>query len=366
MSTAAKKLLHVGISVCVIYIALFLIMFPSSCIAAAQDAVTLCLTSVIPSLFPFLVCSGIFSASGAAKILSRYLSPLMRPLFGVSGCGAVAFLCGIVSGYPVGAACAADLYRSGECTKTEAERICAFCNNSGPLFVISVVGCGFLKNITYGKYLYAAHILAALLTGIIFRLYKPFSAPRIKALPHASIADAKSTARLLGSAFDTAVFTMLKICGFVIFFSVVTATLPKSPATPIIHAFLEITGGLKSICELEIDPYVLLSVISFFTAFSGLSVILQVSSVISPVGLSLSPYILGKLVQGSISAVLIRIMLNVFPPTQSTFTQKSPAAFAAEPLENLFFSFKLLALTLLTAVLLTLLGAFAQKLRHRN
>ena len=171
MTFCFNKILKLTFLLSILHMSLFLIIFPSACIETGRDAVNLCLTSVVPSLFPFLICSGFFSTSGAASVLSRYLSPLMRPLFNLPGCGAMAFVLGVVSGYPVGAACAADLYISGQCTKTEAERMCAFCNNSGPLFIMSVVGCGFLSCPQAGRYIYISHILSAIIVGIIFRFY---------------------------------------------------------------------------------------------------------------------------------------------------------------------------------------------------
>ena len=56
------------------------------------------------------------------------------------GIGAFALTIGITSGYPVGAKVTSDLYKDNNCTKEEAERLIAFTNSSGPLFIISAVG----------------------------------------------------------------------------------------------------------------------------------------------------------------------------------------------------------------------------------
>ena len=85
----------------------------------------------------------------------------MKPLFGVGEAGAAAFILGIVSGYPLGAVTAGQLYESNYLTKTEAERLCAFCNNSGPLFIIGSVGAAIYGNAGIGIMLYLFHILAS-------------------------------------------------------------------------------------------------------------------------------------------------------------------------------------------------------------
>lgn len=354
MKIRFSKILKLVFLLCALHIALFLIMFPASCIEVGRSAVNLCLNSVVPSLFPFLICSGIFSATGAATACSRYLSPIVRPLFKVPGCGAAAFVLGIVSGYPVGAACAANLYATGQCTKAEAERLCAFCNNSGPIFIISVVGCGFLGSAVLGKYLYISHIISAILSGFVLSLFARHSQTKNSALPPKSVPKPMDAICILGDVMDTSLSSILKICGFVIFFSVFSASLPKSNITPYLAAALEITGGIKQISELEITLETRLYLISFFAAFSGISIMLQVGAITASHRLSLIPYLFGKLIQGGFSVIVMKALLYFFPLNQTTFMQqKDPVAFAAEPLGNLFYSLSLLFAVLIgfTAVI---------------
>ena len=238
-----KKISSIFFTIAFLYLTVCLATFPDRALTAGQSAMEVCLRSVIPALFPYLVCSGYLSASGIMTVFSRYLSPLMRPIFNVSGCGAAAFVLGSVSGYPVGAVVARDLFLSGSCTKNEAERLLAFCNNSGPLFIVSVVGIGFLGSASVGQTLYISHLFSAVLTGIILRTFSKKDSASLKALPSAT-AKIKNTPALLGGVIDSAVFTMLKICGFVVFFSVFSASFPKTAVAPYIHSFFEITGGI--------------------------------------------------------------------------------------------------------------------------
>lgn len=304
---------------CLLYLASAMIINPIGCTAAAKDAVRLCLEVVIPSLFPFFVCSSLFISLGAANVLSRRLSRLMRPLFGVPGCGALAVVLGVISGYPVGAACAADLYTSGHCTKTEAHRLLAFCNNSGPLFVLGAVGIGMLGNQYLGTILYLSHITAALMTGLLFsRLGKNVSIP---ALPPASASapSVKNAAAALGTAVGNAADTMLKVCGFVVLFAVFAAALPSYPGSQFVYACLEITGGLRSLLSTPLPVLLLLPLCAMFLSFSGVSVLMQTAGIVLPAGLSLRPYLLGKLVHGILSFILTFLLLYFFPAPQPTF-----------------------------------------------
>ena len=117
-----------------------LIKNASSAIRYASDAIDLCLEMIVPTLFPFFICSGILIYSGFCELLAKAFQFCMYPLFRISPVGSSAFILGIVSGYPLGAVTAGELYADNYISKTEAERLLAFCNNSGPLFILGSVG----------------------------------------------------------------------------------------------------------------------------------------------------------------------------------------------------------------------------------
>ena len=351
-----KKLPKLIFLILSLYLTIRLVTNPTPCLDAAKNAVDLCLNTVIPSLFPFFVCSGLLLALGFSALCSRWLSPLMRPLFNLPGSGALTFALGILSGYPIGAATSTELYLSGQCTKTEAERMLSFCNNSGPLFVIGVVGCGYLKNSALGTILYVSNLISAMLVGVVFRFYKA-SSPSIPRLPSAATADKKTAFFSLGQIIDNSVFSILKVCGFIIFFAVFTATLGDNP---ILYSFIEITGGIKAL-SLYKNPLIY-PTISFFLAFSGFSVMCQVWAITSPHGLSLVPYVLGKLLQGIFSFGITKILLSLFPLSHQTFLQESPAFLSGHTPLSLMFSSVIASLfAALSLILLMLFKAIKQK-----
>ena len=123
-----------------------LLLLPEVSAQAARDAMLLCAQTLIPSLFPFFVLSSLLIACGASELLSALLSPLMRPLFGLSGTGAAALALGLCGGYPVGARTAAELVENGALSRDEGERLLAFCNNAGPGFLLGVCGAGVFSS----------------------------------------------------------------------------------------------------------------------------------------------------------------------------------------------------------------------------
>jgi len=303
-----------------------LIIEPAKFLDAGREAIRLCLDIIIPSLFPFLVSVGILVKLGLPRYMSRNLSPLMRPLFNIPGSGALALIMGLISGYPLGAKIARELYVSGDCTKAEAERMLAFCNNSGPLFIIGAVGAGMLSSPAIGQVLYISHVLSALLVGMIFRFYhkpanvKPYGNEQI-ALPVTAIVVKKEVAQGIvgdiGDAVYSAVQTMAKICGFVILFAAVVAAIPNfggGVANASVAGIIEITEGVLRFAELShLSLPLKLSIISFVLAFSGLSVMAQVAAIIKGSGLSMTPYVAGKFIAGIISAGITYAICIFFP-----------------------------------------------------
>lgn len=317
-----KKFMKTVLCAAVLYMVVFLIMFPSECIDAGLWGVFLCLDTVIPALFPFFVCSSLITSLGLTGGISRIFAPFMKPIFNVSGNGALPFILGILSGYPVGAKCVCDLYSRGVCSKGECEKLLAFCNNSGPLFILGAIGAGIFSSPAIGRYLYIIHILSAFSVGIIMR-FVPLRDLSPLSLPQAA---PQSISKAVVFAFSSAASGIISVCGFVIFFSTVSAAIPRIGVSPILYGLLEITGGSEAISNLYISFDLRLCIISGVIAFSGLSVILQVFSIVGKTNLSLKPFLIGKSLQGIIAFLLTAAFIKLFPISEPTFILNSENA----------------------------------------
>ena len=212
---------------------LALMLYPKPSMEAARTGLQLCYNVIIPSLFPLFVLSSLVVELGLARYLGRLLEGIMRPLFHVSGACASAFALGFVGGYPVGAKTAISLYEKGMCTRTEAERLLAFCNNSGPAFILGVVGAGIFASSTVGVLLYLAHALASVCVGLMFRFYKAGEdGYGGKKRPPAPQFQAQRFSVAFTGSVKSAFLSTLNICAFVVFFTVVIQLLIRSGFLP--------------------------------------------------------------------------------------------------------------------------------------
>lgn len=308
---------------------LALILWPEQAMEAMRDGVALCGNVILPSLFPFFVLSSLVVDLGLAAYLGRALEGLMRPLFRVSGSCAAAVALGFIGGYPVGARTALQLYQQGLCSKPEAERLLAFCNNSGPAFILGVVGAGIFGDSRVGFLLYLTHALASMLVGLLFRFYggserRHAASPRPKPIQVVTV-PAAFTGAVVRSLQST-----LNICAFVVFFSVVLQLLSAFGAFAALAELLALIGFepgwarrlVAGLLELSSGVSSLrggthlagrVSMAAFMLGWAGLSVHCQVLSFLVDSGLSAKTYLAGKLCHGLIAAGLTWCLTRLFP-----------------------------------------------------
>lgn len=313
---------------------LALMLYPSQAMQAVRDGLSLCYNVIIPSLFPFFVLSSLVVELGLAGYLGRLLEGIMRPVFNVGGACASAFALGFIGGYPVGAKTAINLYEKGMCTKTEAERLLAFCNNSGPAFILGVVGAGVFASSRVGVLLYLAHAAASACVGVLFRFYKTGSGrPEERQRPRPQFQAQRFSAAFTGSVRN-AFLSTLNICAFVVFFSVVIKLLFLSGVLPglarlmgaalaplgltprwaerLLTGAIELSSGVSTLAG-EGALAGRLSMAAFMLGWAGVSVHCQVLSFIGGSGLSVGTYLVGKLLHGGLSALFVAGLTRLIP-----------------------------------------------------
>ena len=328
-----KRVIQTLIYISVITFGAGLVFYSKETAAAATEGIRLCLDILIPYLFPFFVVSSMAVRCGLASYIGRAFRRPMRALFNVPGSTAPALALGLVSGYPVGAKTAISLYQQGLCTKTEAERLLSFCNNSGPAFILGTVGGAIFNNTAAGILLYVCHVAASLSVGVLFRFYKWKKTGDSKA-EHFS-----ATSIPLGKAFTQSITSagssLSSICCFVIFFSVgvrllyLFGIIPRTAAiiggiiSPfgldaayaerLLSGFFEVTTGISGLVNLSTSSGASLAAAAFMLGWAGLSVHCQVLNFIGESGLSTIPYLVGKALHGVFAAIFTYFGANLLP-----------------------------------------------------
>ena len=267
--------------------------------SAAAAGLLLCGRSVIPALFPFMAASTMLVSLGFGQWAAPRLAGLMN-LYRLPGPAGSALLLGLVGGYPIGARTAAELHKKGLLTAGEAERLLGFCNNSNPVFLISVLGGGVFGSPRVGVYLWLIHLLSALLTGFFFR--GGGQSPGRERPPRLSPCQGSSLAAAFVEGVRSACGSMVAVCGFVIFFYVL--------ASPLARLGGPLGAGLVGFLELfSLTPLLAADRLSFVLAsacagWGGVSILCQTAAVLEGSGLRLRNCVRGKVIQGVLAGAL--------------------------------------------------------------
>lgn len=395
---------------CIAFI-LLLMIFSKTAVASAVKGINLWLNIVFPSLFPFFVASELLNGTGFIRAAGILLEPIMRPLFNIPGSGSFAVAIGITSGYPVGAKITVGLRKEKLLTKIEAERLLAFSNNSGPLFIIGAVAVGMFNMPEIGTFLLICHIAAGLTVGFLFRFYKRGSKHSVKP---ASSKSSKLINRLrnelfepgrkpkaafgkvFGKAITNSINTILAIGGFIVIFSVIISLLLEVGfisylsdsisflLTPLgihkdliyssISGFFEITTGTDMASQASGAPLThQLTAAALIIGWAGMSVHSQVSSIISSTDISPKPYLLGKLLQGIIAAIYtylgIKLLGRQIFTSQPAFSQLIPDKtsswqnYFVNSFQYLLMGFAIIAAGIVLSLILSFISSLLRKAR---
>lgn len=312
-----------------------LLVRPAAAAQGMAQGVALCLETLVPSLFPFMVLADYLSASGLGEAAGRHLHAAGRRLFALPGAAAPVIVLAFLGGYPVGAAGAAGLLRRGLLTRNETRRLMALCCLPSPAFLVIAVGERMLGSAQTGWMLWGCTALASLLPALVRARFSQ------KENSHESAPAAASPAKsdAFTGAVAAAARSLFLLCAFVALFSALNALLmqtflpavlvhvsgrflPEAAAQSLLPVWLEVTGGLAA-CAQNGAP---LWLFAFAAGWGGLCVHGQVFSFLPAGKLSRGAFLFDRFLHGAFSAILTGLVLSLFPRTAEVFATCSSAS----------------------------------------
>jgi sporulation integral membrane protein YlbJ len=267
----------------------------------------------------------------------------------------------------------------------------SFSNTSGPLFIIGAIGIGMFSDSRIGLLLLITHFLGAFTVGLIYKYYKK----EPKTIQSNMIITQKEVntnikkeftfnriGSIMGEAIKNSIDTLLLICGYIVFFSVLSSILNETGIISyisiimekllhilnfdikiskyIIDGLLEITNGINGVSLLNTIPYIeRLTIIAFILGFGGFSVHMQVLSITSNSDISIKPYLFGKTLQGILAGLYTYLLM------------KYTSFFSWDVVQTFNYSFNKIKtvesanLLLLAITTLFLLGIFIKLFRNK-
>ena len=308
----------------------FMFKFPDTVTNGVTEGLKVCFYIILPSLFPFMVLSTYIIKSNIFDFAYKFLAPVSKFLFRQSACTVPVIIMSMIGGFPVGIKMVGNLLRENSITKNQAQRLCIFCMNGGPAFIITAVGVNMLGSAKAGVIMFASLCFSSLIIGIFTR----FLGDKNELKEHAP---KRNTLVSLSSAVSDALQSVLGVCAWVVIFSAITTCLKICIANENVYtaisSFLEVTNGCVMLAGKMPIP-----VITAIIGFGGICVHCQVISELKECGVKYSHFFVCRVLNGAVAAFISYLLLLIFPVeidvfasaqnmTVATFSVSLPAFF---------------------------------------
>ncbi len=301
----------------------------------ALQGLLYCGNILIPSLFPFMVLSSFAVKSGLSEFAGRILAPLTKKIFHTDGCAGAIILLGLVGGFPIGAKGVVTLYEEKKLDLKAAQAVTMFLVGGGPGFIVSVIGVAMYRDVRTGFIIWGCQLAAQIFLGI-------FSCRKLVYTPVTeNNADYQKQKKTLSTsvieAAESGIQGIISLCGLVIIFSCLfglsedikiisgleyllkSVHLPENICRSIFPVLWEVTKGCNTCCMNAVPIWL----ISFALGWGGLCVHFQIYALVENLHISKLKFMLYRLAQGIISAILTYICFLFYSPSENVYTDLS-------------------------------------------
>lgn len=300
-------------------ILLFFVMLlkPHETFLGASEGLLLWFQIVLPTLLPFIIIANLLVRTNTMFYLSRFLSPVIGPLFHTSPHGSFAVLAGFLCGYPMGAKVTADLISTQRITKNEGAYLLSFCNNTSPMFIMNYA---VLKNLHRENLLVPSMMIlffSPIFCSFLFRFY--YFKSKVNMSGHTESPDVTRIHFDFQALDDTIMNgfeTITKVGGYIILFSVFVTLAKELPIqSPIWNLFLlpalEITNGIPMLVSSRIPFPFIFTFVMALLSFGGVCSIAQTQCMIQGTGLNIIPYITEKLITSIVTSLFAFLYMQL-------------------------------------------------------
>ena len=309
-----KQLLS-GLPVLVLFLAM--LFSPKAVFEGAESGLLLWFQVVFPTLFPFMLVSGLMLSGGGLVVISRIFGRLFSTLFATSPNGSFAVIAGFLCGYPMGAKVSADLVRSGRISWDEGAYLLSFCNNTSPIFIMNFI---VWKTFDREELMIPTLLILIGVPAFLSLFFRRFYLKGRKKFP--DLSDKKKNNvkllnfEMLDSCLADSFESIVKVGLYIIFFSILIALPGKlSAGHPLLAGILptlEMTNGILMIHKAAPDLTVSYPLILGLTSFGGFCSAAQTKCMLKAASLPILPYIIQKLTAAAAASLLGIVYMHVF------------------------------------------------------
>lgn len=259
--------------------------------------------TLVPSMLPMFILSDILINYNFISFIPDKITNIISKIFNISKEAVLVLFISLIAGFPSNGTAIKTSYDLKLISKGEASHLLLFAHFANPLFILQTIGIFYLKNNSFGIIILISHVLSAFLIGVILRNKNHPTKDNYISKNNKS----QSFTTIFSSSIKKSINTLLMVSGTVTSFLIIS--------TLICHIFdlnvyletfvkstLEMTMGLSSLSNLLIGDIYKVVLSTAIISFGGLSIHLQVASVIDDI--PYTNYLKGRLLHLVISSLI--------------------------------------------------------------
>ena len=301
-----------------------LLLFSKQARAGVSDALTVCGTVILPSLFPLLILSSFAASFPCPRRLQRLCAAPLRRLFGLSPGCLLPLLLGLTCGYPLAAKTARTAREQGLITEEDARRLTLYFTCPGLPFAVTAVGAGCFGSAAVGWTLFASCALADMAAAILFHLTRKKKRaarpPASPAFPEAPpLSPAASFSGGLAAAVERATGAALSVCAWICGFSAFSGALSalfRGKADPLLSLTAEVTTAVRRAAAIKNPPLA-----AGCLSFGGICVFCQLLPEIGAARAGAARFLAIRLLCAGFAFAAEHALLRLLPVTVPTGTR---------------------------------------------
>ncbi len=285
-----------------------ILLYPETSIETVLSGTSIFIKNVFPSLFPFFIITDLLSEYNFIKIITnhtRFLNKILK----INKNSSYALIFSMISGFPSGAKLTKELLDKNLISLEEAQNLIRFTHFSNPIFIIGTVGSILLKNGNLALIILVSHFLGNFVMAILIN-------ERTKELRGIETEENhKSFITVLNNSITKTFNTLMLLLGIIITFLLIVSFInklfnPNIYLKIIINGILEMTSGITLVSH---SPFNLVTkglIITIFLSFGGLSIHLQVMSILEDTKIEYKSFFKARILHSIISAIIYLVIIN--------------------------------------------------------
>lgn len=296
---------------------LFILFNSSDVIESSVLAISIWKDKIFPTLFPMFVISNLLICYNFPLFMGELLKNITARHFSLPGSSSFILVISMIAGFPSSSKYIRELLINNQISLDDANYLIKFTHFSNPLFIIGTIGSLLLQNEKFGILILISHYLGNFFIALLFRKKKKIKKEKVSLNKAFSIIGSnKSIGENIKLAIYDAISTLTLLLGIITSFLIINNIILDFNIPLILKnissCILEMTGGVIFAANLNVPIIFRMILMTAIISFGGLSVHMQVLSIISDTKIKYNDFLYARILHVIISSIIVFLLSYIF------------------------------------------------------